>query len=66
MLNIIAAILVFGVIILIHEFGHFSLAKLNGIGVLEFSIGMGPVSYTHLSESGRRRSWTGRSGGCTV
>lgn len=42
MLNIIAAILVFGVIILIHEFGHFSLAKLNGIGVLEFSIGMGP------------------------
>lgn len=42
MLNIIAAILVFGVIILIHEFGHFSLAKLNGIGVPEFSIGMGP------------------------
>lgn len=42
MLNIIAAVLVFGVIILIHEFGHFSLAKLNGIGVIEFSIGMGP------------------------
>lgn len=42
MLNIIAALLVFGLIVLIHEFGHFLLAKLNGIGVVEFSIGMGP------------------------
>lgn len=42
MLNIIAAILVFGFIVLIHEFGHFLFAKLNGIGVVEFSIGMGP------------------------
>ena len=42
MLNILAAILLFGVIVLIHEFGHFLFAKLNGIGVVEFSIGMGP------------------------
>lgn len=42
MLSIIVAILVFGLIILVHEFGHFLLAKLNGIGVVEFSIGMGP------------------------
>ena len=42
MLNIIAAILVFGLVVLVHEFGHFLLAKLNGIGVVEFSIGMGP------------------------
>lgn len=42
MLNTIAAILIFGIIILIHEFGHFLLAKINGVGVLEFSIGMGP------------------------
>lgn len=42
MLNILAAILLFGLIILVHEFGHFLLAKLNGIGVVEFSIGMGP------------------------
>ena len=42
MLNIIAAILVFGLIVLVHEFGHFLLAKANGIGVVEFSIGMGP------------------------
>lgn len=42
MLNILAAILLFGLIVLIHEFGHFLFAKLNGIGVLEFAIGMGP------------------------
>ena len=42
MLNIVAAILLFGFIVLVHEFGHFLLAKLNGIGVVDFSIGMGP------------------------
>ena len=41
-MSIIVAILVFGMIILIHEFGHFIVAKKCGIGVLEFSIGMGP------------------------
>lgn len=41
-MSLIAAILIFGLIILIHEFGHFLFAKLNGIGVLEFSLGMGP------------------------
>lgn len=42
MLDILVAILVFGFIVLVHEFGHFLLAKLNGITVVEFSIGMGP------------------------
>lgn len=42
MLNIAAAVITFGLIILIHEFGHFLFAKLNGIYVVEFSIGMGP------------------------
>ena len=41
-MSMIIAILVFGLIILIHEFGHFIVAKKNGIAVLEFSIGMGP------------------------
>lgn len=41
-MSILVAILVFGLIILIHEFGHFIIAKKCGIGVLEFSIGMGP------------------------
>ena len=39
---IIMAILAFGVLIIVHELGHFTLAKLNGVRVEEFSIGMGP------------------------
>jgi len=42
LLNIVAAILLFGFIVFIHELGHFLFAKLNGICVVEFSIGMGP------------------------
>lgn len=41
-MNIIIAIVVFSVLIVIHELGHFLLAKSNGIYVTEFSIGMGP------------------------
>lgn len=41
-MKIIIAILIFGIIVLIHEFGHFILAKVNGITVVDFSIGMGP------------------------
>ena len=41
-LSIIIAILVFSVIIIFHELGHFLLAKRNGIAVTEFSLGMGP------------------------
>lgn len=42
MLTAIAAIFVFLMVILVHEFGHFAVAKLVGIKVNEFSIGMGP------------------------
>lgn len=41
-MNIIVAILLLGLIIIIHELGHFLLAKKNGITVTEFSVGMGP------------------------
>ncbi len=41
-LKILAALLVLGVLITIHEFGHFLLAKLMGVRVNEFAIGMGP------------------------
>lgn len=41
-LKILIAILIFSAIILIHEFGHFLFAKLSGITVNEFSLGMGP------------------------
>ena len=40
--NILIAILIFSVIILFHELGHFLLAKANKVGVIEFSLGMGP------------------------
>ena len=41
-LYILVAILVFGILIAVHEFGHFITAKLCGVRVNEFSIGMGP------------------------
>lgn len=41
-MNILIALLILSVIIVIHEFGHFILAKANGVGVTEFSVGMGP------------------------
>jgi regulator of sigma E protease len=39
---IIMAILAFSLLVIIHELGHFTLAKLNGVKVHEFSLGMGP------------------------
>ena len=42
MVYILAAILIFGVLIAVHEFGHFLAAKACGVRVNEFSIGMGP------------------------
>ena len=40
---ILAAILIFGILIAVHELGHFLAAKLCGVQVNEFSIGMGPA-----------------------
>jgi regulator of sigma E protease len=40
--SIIAAVVGLGVLIVFHEFGHFLLAKLSGVGVLTFSVGFGP------------------------
>ncbi len=45
-MNIILIILVFGVIVFFHEFGHFIVAKINKITVTEFSIGMGPAIFS--------------------
>lgn len=42
-LLILSAILVFGILIFIHELGHFGVAKFFGIRVKEFAIGFGPV-----------------------
>ncbi len=42
MITIILFIVIFGVVVIAHEFGHFLLAKANGIHVIEFAVGMGP------------------------
>ncbi|MCD8022679.1 MAG: RIP metalloprotease RseP [Lachnospiraceae bacterium] len=55
-MSIIIALIVFSLIIIVHEFGHFLLAKMNGITVLEFSLGMGPRLLSHQKEGGTRYS----------
>lgn len=42
-MGIIVAIIIFSIIVLFHELGHFLLAKANGIKVNEFSLGLGPT-----------------------
>ncbi|MFH1624292.1 MAG: RIP metalloprotease RseP [Pseudomonadota bacterium] len=42
MVTIVAAIVLLGVLIFIHELGHFIIAKISGVGVLKFSLGFGP------------------------
>ncbi len=48
-MKIILALLILSIIVIIHELGHFLLAKKNGITVTEFSVGMGPriASFVH-------------------
>ena len=45
MLTVLACIFVFGILVTVHEFGHFITAKLTGMKVEEFSIGFGPKIY---------------------
>lgn len=42
-MNIIIAIIILSIIVIIHEFGHFIVAKANGIAVSEFALGLGPT-----------------------
>ena len=44
-LFIAIGILIFGLLIAVHELGHFTAAKLSGVKVLEFSVGMGPALF---------------------
>lgn len=44
--SIVAAIFIFGLLIFIHEFGHFIIARRNGIRVIEFAVGMGPTIFS--------------------
>ena len=52
---VLIAVLLFGFIIFIHEFGHFITAKLSGIRVNEFALGMGPRIF---SKKGKETQYT--------
>lgn len=54
-MNIVVAVLIFTVIVVFHEFGHFLLAKKNKVGVTEFSVGMGPRLVTAAKTSSGMR-----------
>jgi len=58
LLNIILFVLILSIIVFIHEFGHFIFAKLNGVYVYEFAIGMGPKL---LSKKGKETEYTLRA-----
>ena len=49
-LNIILFIIILGFIVLVHEGGHFFFAKMTGVHVFEFSIGMGPVVFKKIAK----------------
>ena len=51
-INIILFIVILGVLVFVHEFGHFITAKKNGVFIHEFSIGMGPVIKTWKGKDG--------------
>ena len=50
--SLILFIFILGIIILVHEFGHFITAKKSGVFIYEFSIGMGPVIFSHKGKDG--------------
>lgn len=52
-ISILIFLIMFTVVVASHEFGHFLLAKLNGITVVEFSIGMGPT-LLHFTKGGTK------------
>lgn len=52
MQGFITFIIIFGILVLIHELGHFYFAKRAGILVREFAIGMGPKLFAHQGKDG--------------
>src|SRR5574344_1985377 len=49
-LNLLLFFLILGILVLIHEFGHFIMAKKFGVHIYEFSIGMGPLLWKHMGK----------------
>ena len=57
-INLLLFIVILGVIVFIHEFGHFTWAKITGVYVYEFAIGMGPKLF---SKKGKETEYTIRA-----
>lgn len=66
-MSLLCFLIIFSLVVFVHEFGHFLLAKKNGIGVVEFSIGMGPNIYSWV-KNGTRYSikWIPFGGACQM
>ena len=43
MIKILWFLVIFAVVVIAHEFGHFLIAKANGVRVVEFTVGAGPI-----------------------
>ncbi|MGT2833050.1 RIP metalloprotease RseP [Streptococcus halotolerans] len=52
MQGLLAFIIIFGILVVVHEFGHFYFAKKSGILVREFAVGMGPKIFAHTGKDG--------------
>ena len=55
--SIVISVIILGILVIVHEFGHFIIARKNGIFVKEFSIGFGPKIISHKCKSGMLLSW---------
>ncbi|MBQ7247614.1 MAG: RIP metalloprotease RseP [Lachnospiraceae bacterium] len=51
--SILVGILIFSILVITHEFGHFIMARIFKIGVIEFSVGMGPRIWSHQGKRTR-------------
>ncbi|GMT42735.1 MAG: zinc metalloprotease [bacterium] len=58
MIYVLSAIVVLGILIIVHEFGHFWMARMMGVGVEKFSIGFGKALWTKkIGETEYRLAW---------
>lgn len=56
-MSVVWTIIILSVLIVVHEFGHFLLARLNGVRVEEFALGMGPKIIGRFSKKGTFFAW---------
>ncbi len=55
-MKILIAVLILAVIVFVHEMGHFLIARLNGIEVVEFTVGFGPKLFGWTTKGGTKFS----------